>query len=138
MGASSALMSALVLNVWKMTRLSMKDPAGPASGLFRYSQIERRFTFKFDAHRWPLRFGAVQRIIADFPSPDGSMLHRPLLRDARPAAPGVAAGTSTEKIASSATVVLILPARGPNFVRSNLRTRTILDARGRSPQVPVR
>ena len=31
--------------------------------------------------------------------------------------------------------VLILPAKGPNFIRSNLRTRTILDARGRSPDV---
>ena len=57
----------------------------------------------------------------------------------RPAPPHRrAAGNSTEKIASSATVCLILPAKGRNFVWPNLGTRTILDARGRSPQVPVK
>ena len=63
------------------------------------------------------------------------MLHRPLLRDARPAAPALRLVLRQKRLGPLQLSVLILPARGPNFVRSNLRTRTILDARGRAPNV---
>jgi len=96
-------------------------------GHFHYSQIERRLTFKFDAHRWPLGFGTVQMDRYCTAPP-----HAPATRiDA-------ATVLQQKRLGSLQLSVLILPAKGPNLVHLTYRTRTILDARGRPPDVPVK
>ncbi len=82
-------------------------------------------------------FGAVHRMIADFRDALPRMLADHCRRRPRRST-GVATVLQQKRLGPLQLFVLILPARGPNFVRSNLRTRTILDARGRSPDVPVR
>ena len=70
--------------------------------------------------------------------PDGSILQRALSQVPAPQHGRVAVDTQLKRLRPLNRSVLILPATGPNFVESSLRTRTILDARGRSPNVPVK
>ena len=70
--------------------------------------------------------------------PDESILQRALSQVPAPQHGRVAVDTQLKRLRPLNRSVLILPAKGPSFVESNLRTRTILDARGRSPHVPVK
>jgi hypothetical protein len=70
--------------------------------------------------------------------PDGSILQRALSQVPAPQHRRIAVDILTEKITSSQPTVLILPAKGPSFVESYLRTRTILDAPGRCPDLTVK